>query len=397
MVKIEAPTLEEAYKKASSKLRCSAAELKVEVIQKPSPGVFGIFKKNAIIIAAHNPRERVEEDYEEDYEEEYDVPVEVVSAPPPPARKEKRRAVKKETAPIQTSKREREREVKRKQPVYEDVFEPEVEEVPEIREVREVKKVNKVKKRKPVYETKDFDEIPEHRPAPRAVPQKRVVAEKRAEVKFAPKKRERVVAKRTEVLNDTIMPASFVSDQDDEYDELNNGVHYTADYDDEYDNTEEVAGSDIQNIADSISAEINNLFDLTCFNIDSIDVTPYNQNTVLVNFKGSDSALLIGKEGYRYKAISYMIFNWINAKYDVQLRLEIAEFLQNQEDSVDRYLLSVQENVAKDGRAQTKILDGVLIQIALRKLRDVYPDKYVVIRSTRDGLKYIIINDYHSK
>jgi len=104
--------------------------------------------------------------------------------------------------------------------------------------------------------------------------------------------------------------------------------------------------------------------------------------------------LLIGKEGYRYKALSYMLFNWINSKYDVQIRLEIAEFLKNQEEFIDRYLESVYENVEKDGRAQTKILDGVLVQIALRELRDVYPDKYVVIRSTRDGQKYIIINDY---
>ena len=54
------------------------------------------------------------------------------------------------------------------------------------------------------------------------------------------------------------------------------------------------------------------------------------------------------------------------------------------------------ENIEKDGRAQTKILDGVLIQIALNELRDRYPNKYVAIRSTRDGLKYIIVNDYHS-
>jgi len=76
-----------------------------------------------------------------------------------------------------------------------------------------------------------------------------------------------------------------------------------------------------------------------------------------------------------------MLFNWINTKYNVQLRLEIAEFLKNQEESVGRYLISVYENIDRDGRAQTKILDGVLVQIAL---------------STRDGLKYILINDYHS-
>jgi spoIIIJ-associated protein len=91
-----------------------------------------------------------------------------------------------------------------------------------------------------------------------------------------------------------------------------------------------------------------------------------------------------------------MIFNWINSKYEVQLRLEIAEFLKNQEESISRYLINVYENIDRDGRAQTKILDGVLVQIALKELRARYPQKYVVIRSTRDGLKYIIINDYNN-
>ena len=191
------------------------------------------------------------------------------------------------------------------------------------------------------------------------------------------------------------MPASFVSDQDDEDDDLSSGMSYTADYDDEYDNDETPTQNMVQ-ISSEIQKEINTLFDLTCFKIDKIEVSVYDENTILVEFKGEDAALLIGKEGYRYKALSYMIFNWINTKYDVQLRLEIAEFLKNQEESVSRYLVGVCENIQRDGRAQTKILDGVLVQIALRELRDRYPDKYVVIRTTRDRLKYIIVNDYNN-
>jgi len=200
------------------------------------------------------------------------------------------------------------------------------------------------------------------------------------------------------ILNDTIMPASFVSDQDDEDDDLESGLSYTADYDDEFDEKEGDTQDlvNIKELALKIDKEINELFNLTCFEIDKIDVSVYDVQTLLVEFKGEDAALLIGKEGYRYKALSYMIFNWINSKYDIQLRLEIAEFLKNQEESVSRYLVNVCENIERDGRAQTKILDGVLVQIALRELREKYPQKYVVIRSTRDGLKYIIVNDYHN-
>ncbi len=210
-----------------------------------------------------------------------------------------------------------------------------------------------------------------------------------------PKKEE---PKQSAILNDTIMPASFVSDQDEEDEELMSGMSFTADYDDEYDEVDEAeevtASVDMQKIVAEVQVGINALFTHTCFNINAIEVSMYDDETLLVEFTGEDAALLIGKEGYRYKALSYMIFNWINSKYDVQLRLEIAEFLKNQEESIARYLGNVYENVERDGKAQTKILDGVLLQIALKELREKYPQKYVVIRSTRDGLKYIIVADY---
>ena len=291
MIKIEAATLEEAYQDAASSLSCSVTELEIEVVQNPSKGFLGLFKKTAIIVAV-----------------------------------------------ISTVKTSVESSVKKIEvPVKEEVITPLVQKKPQVQKEQESKP---------------------------KTPKKR---EKKA-------KEKKKVERSHTVLNDTIMPASFVSDQDDEDDDLASGLAFTADYDDEFDNTEESA-LNIAQIALSIQGEI---------------------NTLLVEFKGEDAALLIGKEGYRYKALSYMIFNWINTKYDVQLRLEIAEFLKNQEESVSRYLVGVCENLEKDGRAQTKILDGVLVQIALKELRDKYPDKYVVIRSTRDGLKYIIVNDYHS-
>ena len=51
MVKIEAPTLEDAYAKASEALECSVTELQVEIAQHPSKGFLGLFKKPAIIVA----------------------------------------------------------------------------------------------------------------------------------------------------------------------------------------------------------------------------------------------------------------------------------------------------------------------------------------------------------
>lgn len=304
MIKIESSTLEGAYQDAAASLECSITELKIEVVQTPSKGLFGLFKKSAIIVAAKDSQKQAEKKEQ--------------NSPEIPAQK-----------PAQTAKKEQIKTEPKPQ----------------------------AKKQKPKKTKQPSKQEETHR-----------------------------------ILNDTIMPESFVSTQDDE-DEDDDITSYLADYDDEED---QLIKENIQEVAKIIEQEINELFDLTCFEIERIEVSVYDENTLLIEFKGKDAALLIGKEGYRYKALSYMIFNWINTKYDIQLRLEIAEFLKNQEEAVSRYLVNVCENIDKDGKAQTKILDGVLVQIALRELRERYPEKYVVIRSTRDGLKYIIVNDYHT-
>lgn len=287
MIKIESPTLEQAYKDAASALQCSAAELIIEVVQIPSSGFLGMFKKNAIIVAARKNKE------------------------------------------------------------------------PQNREAPQKERPSKKTNPQPPKEPKQTDK-----------------------------------KNRQSVINDTIMPESFVSIQEDDDYEMDD-INFTADYEDEEEENI-VLNVSAYEVAPVIDAEINELFGHICFEIDKIEVSAYDESTLLVEFKGKDAALLIGKEGYRYKALSYMIFNWINSKYQLQLRLEIAEFLKNQEESVSRYLVGVCENIDKDGRAQTKILDGVLIQIALKELREKYPNKYVAVRSTRDGLKFIIVNDYHN-
>lgn len=294
MIKIESATLEQAYTDAAAALKCSAAELMIEVVQVPSKGFMGLFKKNAIIVAA----------------------------------KKKDETPKPQITDIQKEKT-----------YYTPNAQP-------LKEKKEHKKES--------YTKEEF---------------------KKSEHTF---------------VNDTIMPQSFVSIQDDDYDMED--INYTADYEDDNENLDTSA----YDVAKKVEKEINQLFTHICFKIDKIEVSAYDENTLLVEFKGEDAALLIGKEGYRYKALSYMIFNWINTKYQLQLRLEIAEFLKNQEESIMRYLSTVYENIDSEGRAQTKILDGVLIQIALKELRERYPNKYVAVRSTRDGLKFIIINDYHN-
>ena len=146
-----------------------------------------------------------------------------------------------------------------------------------------------------------------------------------------------------------------------------------------------------------IQKDINSLFSHSCYELDEIKVEAYSEDTVLVEFTGKDAALLIGKEGYRYKSLSYLLYNWINIKYNLNVRLEIAEFLKNQEEMIAKYLVGIIEKVNNTGRGQTKILDGVLVKIALEALRAEFPDKYVGIKSGREGGRFIIINDFNRK
>ena len=154
---------------------------------------------------------------------------------------------------------------------------------------------------------------------------------------------------------------------------------------------------DIHAVVPEVREKLQRLFDHACFDIEPVEVSVWDDETLLVEFNGKDAALLIGKEGYRYKALAHLLYNWIHGSYGFHLRLEIAEFLKNQEAMIENYLQSVVERVENEGRAQTKVLDGILVQIALRKLRERYPDKYVAIRSNREGGRYVIVNEFMEK
>jgi spoIIIJ-associated protein len=145
-------------------------------------------------------------------------------------------------------------------------------------------------------------------------------------------------------LNDTFLPTSFVTDQDEDEEDEQNAYNEDA-IEGMFDDEEEASFENIEDIATEVEIQINKLFSKICFELNEIEVTVYDENTLMLNFNGTDAALLIGKEGYRYKALSYMIFNWLNAKYGFQLRLEIAEFLKNQEESITRYLVGVCESI----------------------------------------------------
>ena len=283
MKKVEAPTLEEAYAKASQVFECSISELQCEVVQHPSKGLLGLFKKTAIIIAVRKnistpvPEEKKEEEIRPSLSEEESVATEILATVQKEAVKEETPLVERETVPV-------------KDAVLDSFFETNA--------------------------TTDD----------------------------------------TVIENETIV-----------YDEL----------------------------AMMIEDQLKELLSHSCFDIDVVEVD-VRDNTALIFIDGNDAALLIGKEGYRYNALSYMIFNWLHTKYELFIKLEIAEFLTTQQEMIRKYIQPVIENVEKQGKGKTRFLDGILVQIALEQLRERFPDKYVAVKTAREGKKFVVINEFNN-
>lgn len=148
---------------------------------------------------------------------------------------------------------------------------------------------------------------------------------------------------------------------------------------------------------DEILPQIQNgvelLFKSSCFEIDKFEVTKYDNKTIFIKIDGADAALVIGRDGCRYKAFSYLLFNWINLKFGLLVRFEVGQFLKNQESMMSTYLKDIIERVEADGKGFTKPLDGVLIKIALEQLRAKFPKKYVGVKSGKNG-KFVVVNDF---
>ncbi len=281
MTKVEAPTLEEAYKKASLALECSISELQCEVVQHPTKGIFGFLKKNAIIVATC--KVSLSSKGEEDNLEE-DVASEILAT------------VKEEIKQEEITQTTAETLVENDH-VLDSFFE-----------------VDTVSNEKVISEEKAFEE-------------------------------ENII-----------------------YDEL----------------------------ALLIEDQLKELLSHSCFEIDVIEVD-VRDNTALIFIDGEDAALLIGKEGYRYNALSYMLFNWLHTKYELFIKLEIAEFLTSQQEMIRNYIKPVIENVEKHGKGKTRSLDGILVQIALEQLREAFPNKYVAVKTGREGNKFVVINEFNNK
>ena len=360
-MKIEANTLQEAFQKAAEQLNCSVTELDIKVLQHPSGGIFGFFKKTAIIEAnlENQPKPQHKPKNDRNFAKKSDENESVKEEKKQSKKHEhndKKRNPKKHKDEKNEAKSEQ-KEHKNEKPnlseknsaLAKDAFAEKGEKEAE----------------EPGYVIKRLDE-------PKEQKETKVAKEPQAS-KSAPKN----------ILDTSIIENFNQTDEESMPQALPK-------------EKKEKVVIDFDKILPEIKEGMTRLFKASCFEIDKVEVSKFNDETVLIELDGADAALLIGKEGYRYKAISYMLYNWLNSKYNLAIRLEIAQFLQNQEAMMDQYLNIVIERIQNSGRGQTKPLDGVLVKIALEKLREKFPDKYVGIKSGNDG-KFVVVNDFFKK
>ena len=183
----------------------------------------------------------------------------------------------------------------------------------------------------------------------------------------------------TKIESDAIVESFFENDQEETYD-------------DEVYEEESIVYDELARL---IEDQLKEMLSHSCFDIDVVEVD-VRDNTALIFIDGEDAALLIGKEGYRYNALSYMIFNRLHTKYELFIKLEIAEFLTTQQEMIRNYIKPVIENVEKHGKGKTRFLDGILVQIALEQLRERFPDKYVAVKTGKEGKKFVVINEFNN-
>ena len=360
-MKIEANTLQEAFQKAAEQLNCSVTELDIKVLQHPSGGIFGFFKKTAIIEAnlENQPKPQHKPKNDRNFAKKSD---ESESAKEEKKQSKKHDHNDKKRNPKKHKDEKNEAKSEQKEHKNEK---PNLSEKNSALAKDAFAEKGEKEAEEPGYVIKRLDE-------PKEQKETKVAKEPQAS-KSAPKN----------ILDTSIIENFNQTDEESAPQALPK-------------EKKEKVVIDFDKILPEIKDGMTRLFKASCFEIDKVEVSKFNDETVLIELDGADAALLIGKEGYRYKAISYMLYNWLNSKYNLAIRLEIAQFLQNQEAMMDQYLNGVIERVQNSGRAQTKPLDGVLVKIALEKLREKFPDKYVGIKSGNDG-KFVVVNDFFKK
>jgi spoIIIJ-associated protein len=145
-------------------------------------------------------------------------------------------------------------------------------------------------------------------------------------------------------------------------------------------------------VCEDIAKELKTLLDISCFSIEIKDLYLIDKSTIYIELNGDDAPLLIGKDGHRYSSFSYMLFHWIKEKYNLSLRLEIAQFLQKQEYYLERELTPFIENLYHYGYGKSKEFEGVMLHLALERVKKEFPNASIITKPKNSNKKSIVVN-----
>lgn len=389
-MRIEANTLQEAFRKAAEELNCSVTELDIKVIQNPSIGFLGFFKKTAIIEAEResdkpkNSPKKHKDKKERNGHEEHKGKNGSGSNNSNSSEKHKdeksaqkaENHIDKQNGPSDKKRRDRNKKRREKR---------NGENLGSNGDNGNANKAEKDQKSDAAsaLSNQKFDISHNAFKSDETVEMESLNLAIQA-YEIAQTKELRVKKEECKNILDTSIIDTFNKDLEEDEQKSQSKPK------------EQKPRANIEKVLPEIKENLTKLFAASCFDISKIEVAKFDDETILIELDGEDAALLIGKEGYRYKAISYLIYNWINSKYNLLVRLEIAEFLKNQEDAIEQYLTSIYEKIQNTGKAKTKPLDGILVKIALEKLREKFPDKYVGIKSDNNK-QFVVVNEFLKK
>lgn len=396
-MKIEAKNLQDALLVAASQLECSVLDLEYEVIQHHKDGFLGLFQRNAIIEARCKKR-KFDKKYpkKRDFGEKYSSNSRYNDRYDEPYKPQRKDIPSYEKSYENKAFDER---VNRYDD-YESKFSSiQRDETPQEKAEKPRKSYESYDKS---YEKKSFNGAKGYKistddepikPTPRANESAKAFRPSAESIKQEPQGFE----------NDKIFGINhkqFVNDEPDEEQTPSAPLpksKYVVKDDEIFNSFHKESVPNPKLYIDEIRIQLDKLIKAGEFGVKITELSVYDKDSIYIKLEGEDAALLIGKEAYRYKALSYLLHNWINSRYNLLIRLEIADFLRNQSQSMDFYLQGIIERVEATGRAQTKPLDGVLVKLALEKLRERFPNKYVGIRQNDDDEKFVIINDFFKK
>lgn len=148
-----------------------------------------------------------------------------------------------------------------------------------------------------------------------------------------------------------------------------------------------------QNVLDEIKQKLSEWLNNSGFDMQVIEISKRSENEIYIKLDGDDNAILIGKEGLRYKAFSYMIYNWLNIKYGLNSLLEISEFLQNQTKIINEYIEKLIPKIKSGEKNSTKPFDNIFVKIAYDRLKTEFGDKNVFIKTSKQGNNKVVVNN----